>query len=386
MQEEPKETPATEPGETETITESRPTSGRSPAPTLLILGFVIIMLLGVVIFQNLIPRGGSSSTTSSPAMESIKADIETRRADLNRARLSLGMEPIGGTDALESPDEVANRLKSDADTLAALAGSFQEMLGRKDAEIDQVRTESVAALKEQQRLREMLDTTNRDLRKALVDASLATTMQSDLERANARIKALQEELAAARDTPDEIRQELENALRENSELRKRLSELEERLRSATLFAGTESQIMEGAIELFRSLRRLEGKSDSEISTAYSQFGAKLGANVVKTCTFATGSSEISPELQEDLATIPDEATEGAMIFVVGYASETGNVDKNRTLSSDRATAVAHLLDADKAPGQKVQAAYLGQTDRFSSRIPERNQIVEIWQITPKNSR
>jgi hypothetical protein len=37
----------------------------------------------------------------------------------------------------------------------------------------------------------------------------------------------------------------------------------------------------------------------------------------------------------------------------------------------------------KRPAQKVQAVYLGQTDRFSSRIPERNQIVEIWCIRKK---
>jgi flagellar motor protein MotB len=59
------------------------------------------------------------------------------------------------------------------------------------------------------------------------------------------------------------------------------------------------------------------------------------------------------------------------------------VDANRALSSDRATAVARILDAAKKPGQRVQAAYLGQTDRFGSSSPERNQICEVWQIVPK---
>jgi hypothetical protein len=31
----------------------------------------------------------------------------------------------------------------------------------------------------------------------------------------------------------------------------------------------------------------------------------------------------------------------------------------------------------------VQAVYLGQTDRFSSRVPERNQICEVWRIRRK---
>jgi outer membrane protein OmpA-like peptidoglycan-associated protein len=71
------------------------------------------------------------------------------------------------------------------------------------------------------------------------------------------------------------------------------------------------------------------------------------------------------------------------MLVIGYASETGNVDSNRTLSSDRATAVAQKFSSIKRPSQLVQAVYLGQTDRFSSRIPERNQLCEIWRIRKK---
>lgn len=59
------------------------------------------------------------------------------------------------------------------------------------------------------------------------------------------------------------------------------------------------------------------------------------------------------------------------------------MDANQTLCSDRATAVARTLDAAKLPNQKVQAVYLGQTDRFGSKFPERNQLCEIWQIRPR---
>jgi hypothetical protein len=37
----------------------------------------------------------------------------------------------------------------------------------------------------------------------------------------------------------------------------------------------------------------------------------------------------------------------------------------------------------KRPGQKVQAVYLGQTDRFSRKIHEENQICEVWIIRRK---
>ena len=84
--------------------------------------------------------------------------------------------------------------------------------------------------------------------------------------------------------------------------------------------------------------------------------------------------------EEPVKHLVDNVPDGDMLLVIGYASETGNVDGNRTLSSDRATAVAEALTSVKHPGQQVQAVYMGQTDRFSSRTPESNQLCEIWQI------
>jgi outer membrane protein OmpA-like peptidoglycan-associated protein len=349
---------------------------------MLTIAFIIIVLLGVVIFQNLVPRGGGANA-DSPAMKSLKADIETRRSALNRERLALGLDPLPGADGLETPEQIANRLTTDAETLAALAASFQDMLSRKEAQIDAVRADSVAALKEQNRLRELLTQTTADLQRALIDASLANTLKADLDKANAAVAALNQQLAAAGDEPGQLREQLIESNRRRNELEARVAELEERLRRATLFADSESELIKEAVALFRALRKLEGASESELASAYSRFGAQLGAEVLKTCSFATGSAEIQPDLESNLRTIPAEAPEDAMILAVGYASETGNVDHNRTLSSDRATAVAQLLDTIKRPGQRVQAVFLGQTDRFSAKVPTENQRVEIWQILPK---
>ncbi|MFM2242538.1 MAG: hypothetical protein RLZ97_1393 [Verrucomicrobiota bacterium] len=366
------------------------TPAAPPAPAssalstpLLVIGFLIITLLSVLIFQGIMRGSPSGASEDSPAIRAIQADIKSRQGEVNRMRTQLGMEPLAGGEGAESAEEVAKRLKSDADTLASLAASFQELLARKDAQLDEIRAESVAALKDQTRLRELLDVTNRDLRKALVDASLATTLEGDLEKAQARIALLEKELLDTRNVPEDLQRRLMETEQANTQLKARIAELETQLNDATLFASSEDQILREAVALYRALQNLEGKADSEIATSYSQFGANLGANVMKTCTFATGSSDIAPDLEAGILPIPAEAPENAMIFVVGYASETGNVDNNRRLSSDRATRVAELLDTVKRPGQKVQAAYLGQTDRFSSRIAERNQIVEIWQIVPK---
>ncbi|MBB5351026.1 outer membrane protein OmpA-like peptidoglycan-associated protein [Haloferula luteola] len=362
---------------------AEPSATKTVSPGWAIAAFIIITLLGVLLFQNLMKPGlPAGKNSESPGMASLKADIETRRAELNRTRVSLGLEPIASSNMAETADEVAARLRSDASTLSALASSFEELIQKKELELDGVRQESVKALQDQKRLRELLDRTKHDLDTALIDASLATTLKNDLDQAKARIVALSQQLADSQSAPGDLQARLDTAESENTQLRQRVADLTKQLEEATIFAATESEIRKEAVQLYQALLTLEGKPDSEISTAYSRFGAKLGANVMRTCTFATGSSEVDAELQQELPRIAQEAPEGAMLFVVGYASETGNVDANRTLSSDRATAVAVLLDEAKRPGQKVQAAYLGQTDRFSSGIPERNQIVEIWEIAP----
>ena len=104
---------------------------------------------------------------------------------------------------------------------------------------------------------------------------------------------------------------------ERDELRARVAELESRLSQATLFAGSESELLKDAVQLVRSLRELENKPDSEIATAYSQFGSKLGANVLDKIDFPTGVSDIAPELNEKIAGFPASAPDNALLLVVG---------------------------------------------------------------------
>lgn len=373
---------STEPTSSSETTTSK---NRAPSPVILAFCMVIVGLLIVLIIQGIKP-GGTMSSADSPSMDALKADIETRRTLLNRERIAMGLEPMAGASGTEAAEEVAARLKTDADTLASLAGSFQTLLEDKDRELDLARKEAIDSLKETQRIRELLEAVRIERDKALLDATRNRTLQAQLDDANNRIALLDAELLRLRDEPARLQQELLACQSDRSQLLDRIAQLEAQLNHASLFASTENEILKEAIELFRALRKLEGKPDSEIMSAYSSFGNKMGAVVLKKCDFATGSAEIAPELRAGIMDTVAEVPEGAMIFVVGYASRTGNVDSNQTLSSDRATAVAQLLDNAKQPNQRVQAVYLGQTDRFSSRVPERNQIVEIWQILPPSLR
>ena len=364
-----------------------------PAATLptsvLALGFIAITLVGVLIAMAIKskPADGSVSAAKEgddPALRDAKARIQLLQGSVNQERAKLGLSPMYG-DSTQSAEVVASRITEDAATLVALSKGVKDLISNKDAELAQRTKEWTDAVKLQGVLRDQLAETKEQLNKALIEGSDTSALRSQLDLANKKVIALGDELRRLSDNPDKLMGQVAQLRSDRDALQARVAELESRLSQASLFAGTESQLMGDAVELFRSLRALENKPDSEIATAYSQFGAKMGASVMdRPISFPTGASDVAPEDLEKIKGFIGEAPDNAFIFVVGYASETGNVDSNRALSSDRATAVATIVNQAKKSGQRVQAAYLGQTDRFGSKFPERNQICEVWQIIPKN--
>lgn len=356
--------------------------------SVLALGFIAIALVGVLIATAIKSRPSdapaANSDSEDPALREAKAKLQMLQSSLNQDRAKLGLSPLYG-DTTQSAEAVAARITEDAATLVAMAKGVKDLIATKDAELAQRTQELTDALKLQGVLRDQLAKSEERLSRALIEGSDASTLRGQLDAANKRIIALSEEVRRLGEGPADLQARLQEVTAERDALLARVAELESQLSRASLFAGTEAELFREAVQLFRSLRELENKPDSEIATAYSQFGAKLGANVLDKIDFPTGSSDVPPEDVAKINTFAGEAPDNALLLVVGYASETGNVDNNRTLSSDRATAVARLLDATKKPGQRVQAVYLGQTDRFGSRIPERNQISEVWQIVPKSN-
>jgi outer membrane protein OmpA-like peptidoglycan-associated protein len=382
----PIEDPKPSQGGAGTATVSKPAM-----PPAVALTFAIIALLGVLIVVIL--RGNRSSGSSNADIDELQAEASALRTQLNRERVSMGLRPLEG--GPESVEDIAARLKKDADSMVALAGSFQSMLAEKDAEISAKSAELIRSEQVRQSLSAEATRLQGELQRALVSGSDADLLRRDLDSLKSQRDALAAELAKVRDelaakgqgaSADDyadLQRRLEESQRAKSFFEARVADLEGALSKAKLFAKSEDELLPAAVELFRSLRKLEGKSDAEISTAYSSLGASLGANVLHTLNFATGSSELAPADQELIRNLVNDIPDGDLVLVIGYASETGNVEANQTLSSARATAAAELFSSVKRPEQKVQAVYLGQTDRFSSRIPERNQIVEIWRIRKK---
>ena len=364
------------------------TATKSNLPPAVALAFVIIALLGVLIVMVL--KNGSSLSSSNHAdVTALQAEANAIRSEYNRERVTMGLRPVEGDS--ESIEEIAGRLKKDADTLVALSASYQRMLAEKDSELTARNAEILRSEKLRQSLSAEITRLQGELQRALVNGSDSDILRRDLVDLKAQRDALAAELSEARlknsgvsvEDYANLKRQLEETRRAKEFFEARVQELEGELSKAKLFASSENELLPAAVELFRSLRLLENKPDSEISAAYSGLAVQLGANVLKTLNFATGSSALVAADDEAVRNLVAEIPDGDLILAIGYASETGNVDGNRTLSSDRATAAAQLISSVKRPGQLTQAVYLGQTDRFSSRMPERNQLVEIWHIRKK---
>ncbi len=371
--------------------EETSTFSKAIMPSWAIVALAIVALFGVLI--AVMSRGNRGSLISSSEINQLEAEAMALREQLNRERASIGLRPLeGGT---ESVQDIASRLKRDADTMVALSNSFQSMVMQKDAEIASRSSDLIRSEQLRQSLAAECSRLQTEFQKALVSSSEGELLRSRLAQLVEERDALVAELAAARanavpatgmvpvEDLENLQRQLEELRRANQFYEARVGQLEGAIKEAKLFARSENELLPAAVELFRTLRSLEGKPDSEISSAYSSIGASIGANVLHTLKFATGSSELTKEDNDLIQKLVNEIPDGDLVLVIGYASETGNVEANQKLSSDRATVAAELFSSLKRPEQKVQAVYLGQTDRFSSRIPERNQIVEIWHLRKK---
>jgi outer membrane protein OmpA-like peptidoglycan-associated protein len=375
----------------ETKPSTRPAAQLNP---ILVLLFMILAIL-IVMAVTILKRGASpTGTTADPTVAAIRADLDARRSELNRQRMAMGLPPLDG--GSEPVEEIAKRLKADADTLAGISGKFQQMLADKDAELSARNADTLRLEKLRQDVSLENGRLQSELQRALIASDgnerlkmMLADSQAQREALAREVATLKEELAVAgagvsEDDFADLQRRYEEALRAKDFYEARAKELEEASQKADLFAESENELLPAAVELFRRLRKMEGVKDSDLTTEYSRLGVDLGANVLHTLSFATGSSTLS---KEDLSQIDEivsaEVPDGDLTLVIGYASETGNPEANQNLSSDRATAAAEYFASNKRPGQLVQAVYLGQTDRFSSRVPERNQICEVWRIRRK---
>lgn len=361
---------------------------------IIFLLFMILTILVVLAVTSMKQGKQTGSSAEDPTIRAIKADLEARRSELNRQRMAMGLAPLdNGSEPVEN---IAKRLRADAETLAGISGKFQQMLADKDAELTTSNAETLRLLKLRQDVSMENARLQNELQRALIGSSetdrlkmmlLDSQAQRDalsLELADMKQKLTEQAGAVSGDDFADLQRRYEEAVRAKDFFEARATELEEASAKEDLFADSENELLPAAVELFRRLRKMEGVKDSELTTEYSRLGVDLGANVLHTLSFATGSSALSPaDLSQLDEIVTTEVPDGDLTLIIGYASKTGNPEANQRLSSDRATTAAEYIASRRRPGQRVQAVYLGQTDRFSSRVPERNQICEVWRIRRK---
>lgn len=374
MSELPSQTPAES-----TAAPAAPTPEKSNLSTTTILAVVVALLVGFLIANTLTNK----KKTDQKDLYSAQAELASRTAAINAERARQGLPPLEGI-GQDSPEQIASRLTKDAATLANLSDRFRGLLSEKEAVIADKNNILLTSEQARQSLTKQLTDLQNQLDKALADGAGIDGIRRQLDEARNSLAPLQAKLAEYSSRP---------TVEEMALAKARIAELEARIAAleATppptvapkLFAESAADLFPAAQALFRALSELEDKADLEMASAYNRFPSQYGATKLRDISFATGSSQLNPSdklaLGDALASLP----EGSMILVVGYASVTGNADANRRLSSDRATEVATNIDMAKPGNQAVQAVFLGQTKRFSSRIAERNQVCEVWQIEPK---
>ena len=328
----------------------------------------------------------------TPAVDPNLVLLGGQLEELKRQSASRGLPTLGGGEQIE---DVAERMKKDADGIVLLAGRYKQLLDEANANLVKKNTDVLRSEQYRQMVSNDLDRVKAELQQAKTGGYEAESLRREVEKLKtlrdaqaAELATLKQQLGAVGEQTskadlDSLQRRFEETLRAKEFFESRAKELEGELGKARLFARSENELLPAAVKLFQTLRKLENQRDSDISKAYSQIGVDLAADVVKTLTFPTGSAKLGAADEAPVRKLVENVPDADLLLVIGYASETGNVDSNRTLSSDRATTVAEALTSVKRPGQQVQAVYLGQTDRFSSRTPERNQLVEVWQIRSK---
>jgi outer membrane protein OmpA-like peptidoglycan-associated protein len=170
--------------------------------------------------------------------------------------------------------------------------------------------------------------------------------------------------------------------RQNNALRYEVQTLRSRLNRTRLFVEKVDDLPAAAKELFVELSKLETTEGAVLQHEYDRIKKEVGANIIDTIKFSTGSSQVSLDKVEEITRVVGKANPQSYFLVVGYASKTGNFEDNKKLSAERATTIASVVDYKKMDTQGIQAVFLGQTDRFSGSDVLQNQICEVWEIMP----
>lgn len=391
------------PQETTVIHAAAPASAQSNANLILILVLFVILLIGAAVAfalknknddsraeKDLIKaqiaaiRGGDDSMLAKGA--SLDARITSIVDHANKIRTDYDSMKAGYTTSKQSLENTKKELAGNMNTITRLSSSLNKLQN----ENTQLKALASSAKSHQQQANMLRDT--------LIDKDkLIATLQGGPTPESMQL--LQNSLKNEREAYDEIKNQLtenkrrmtgmvdrdqvadaEKLRRENERLRNQLAALQAKVDFAKLFVTSHDQLPLTAQSLFNELKQLERASPTELASAYTKIGSNLQAENLQRVKFASGSALLNFKDQNVLKSNLVATNTDDYFLVVGYASTSGDASTNQTLSANRATSVASLVNQLKKQGQDVRAVYLGQTKRFSKTNHSENQLCEIWRI------
>jgi DNA repair exonuclease SbcCD ATPase subunit len=165
---------------------------------LILLIFMFVAALLVLAIGFIKAKQTREAEVLEPSIEALKAEVELGWEHLNQQRRAAGLAPLEAN--AEPMDEIAHRLKKDADALIALSKRFDGVLAEKNA--------SIASLnKEIQRLEKFRESVSEE------NARLQAELKSSAINPN-ETKLLQDQLAAAKAQQTKTSAELRDALQQ----------------------------------------------------------------------------------------------------------------------------------------------------------------------------
>ncbi len=359
----------------------------------IVMGAVVLLLLLLVINQQF---NKDDIGKDDKELLALQKQLEDKKNANDSMRFATG------TNNSQSAAVLSEAIQRDTRTLAGLinssAASAAELRAANQALLDsQANNRNLQAqLAQYQGAASRvpsLETQIADLQKRLagaVDKLTADSIRDELAQVKmerdkllADITQLKQELAGMIDRNQYalLQADSEELRKQYEECRAELQRLRAQVDASKLFV-TADRLSPKASKLFRELERLEGTDRAALEQAYERIAKDFNARPVESARFDTGSSDLAREHEAHLKGVTAQSPGNAFFLVVGYASKSGDSKQNETLSSNRATRVASVVNFLKQQGQEVQAVYLGETDRFDAARDAPNQISEVWEIRP----
>lgn len=383
MSEEKETTTASD--ETQTPAEPAAKKSSSRQSSIVMIGSAVVAFLAVIVVALLIQQGsGKNSRNSSNAPADLLAMLNDADENIDNVRGRLAGIENARYAAQAQLDSALLQIDNLQKTQAAL-GEQAGQAARYRSELDAAKatiTSLEGRLENSKMLMESARAELTSMESARSELESLRTIEAEQKRT---IESLTRRLdgAVPGSEAERLRADLATARTENESLRLELQKLRAELDRSRLYVEDAANLSPIAAALFTELESLEGSTPASLREAYARIERDINARRVDLIAFQTGSSAVDTGRVSRITRDIAASNEKSFFLVVGYASESGNSDDNRALSARRATSVASIVDSLKRPGNKVQAVYLGETDRFSPDSLPRNQVCEIWEIKPQ---